>query len=296
MDQPLNESIVGSGRRAMAWVLKDLSLFNPLCESSPKKAMFKIKAATELAMACAARRALTLELDSSASLAARYLWEEVFSQPALQDFLLADPGKLAALDLYAALRACGYEDPVYRARLAETLDYRRAVERAPFRTMDLIYSLRRAELPCGGVDLGGLYGETVLGKRPDVYHVTTMDAYAMTHTIFFVTDFGTTSPSIFSRADREYFETQLPRIAEYFLRKGDWDLTAELLWVLCSLRLERLPVYEQGWWELLRVQNADGSFPPSMSDDGEVKDEFDRNYHTTLAVLLAHDACLSRTY
>jgi hypothetical protein len=107
-----------------------------------------------------------------------------------------------------------------------------------------------------------------------------------------------------SDADRSYLRFALPRLTEYYIRRRDWDLSAEFLVCLKAAGLEDLPVYRDAWLLLLASQNEDGSFagPDRLSQvegGSEIAkgvetsaveysgNSFGKNYHTTLVALLA---------
>ena len=115
-----------------------------------------------------------------------------------------------------------------------------------------------------------MYATSLLASHPDLYRVSVLDAYAMTHVLFFLTDFGRAETHCLTDADKSYLRLALPRLTEYYVRRRDWDLSAEFLVCLKVAGLTDLPIYRDAWFLLLGSQNEDGSFPgPDRLDEYE---------------------------
>jgi len=320
--QEVGELMADAAAKALGWVQGHREDFNPLAHASVPRLKFAIKAAAELALlcsiACTRRRGCGIH-QAYRDLAAE-LWHGFFVHEPTREYLLDNPTGLPLLSLYSALYRCGYDDASYRSRLIELLrdGYVAAGERPPAGQLDFLYGLQVAGFEYRSHWAGGLelslesgYRRSLLSSRPSVYHLTTPDVYAMTHVAFFATDFGAALPDFFSADDREYFDAAMPRLLEFYVRKGNWDLTAELLIVLRCLGVSSDREVHEGWLLMLAAQNADGGFPGPVTDEirgyGEEQGpaaagsgvapgepsvdgnwiDFRDNYHTTLAVLLA---------
>jgi hypothetical protein len=310
-----NASLEAEGR-ALAWVALHRHYFNPLTHTNVQRLKLAIKAAAELSLvcslACTSRRP-DVPREAYGELAS-YLWHEVFKNEAMQEYLLSNTSGLPSYSLYVSLSQCGYEDAAYRNKLEAMLEdgYIRAVECVPSMQLDLAHNLTLMGLLPDDLSIAELYNRSFLAKHPSLYPLTTGDAYTVTHTIFFLTEFGRAKASRFSAADEAYFRVALPRLLAFYLRRGNWDLSAELLLTLRVLGLDQLPVYQHGWMLLFIAQNPDGSFTgpvteemegfgetPGVGADGDEVDDVDKewvsfrnNYHTTLAVLLALEPAL----
>jgi hypothetical protein len=190
---------------------------------------------------------------------------------------------LLTFNFYASLRECGFRDDDYERRLREFLKegYVSAAERIATRDLDFIHSLQKLGLEYTGERAAEVYAKSLLAQHPSLYPLTTDDIYAITHVIFFVTDFGRI-PGCFSQPDTDYLSTALPRLLRYCLQKGNWDL--------------------------LTVQEDDGSFAGPVGDQqgrawaaaqvarhdtDQTWRSFHDNYHTTLVALIAARAALT---
>ena len=184
-----------------------------------------------------------------------------------------------------------------------------AVEAPASAHMDFLYSLIVGDFSVdeAKLRLDEVYRRSLLAQHPPLLPLAKSDAYAITHTLFFLTDFGRRSLRRFSDEDAGYLERALPRLLDFYLRRQNWDLSAELLIGMFVTDLWKLPAYRNGWNLLLSAQNTDGSFtgpdleevhgldPTTLSATTSEEDAgwtlFSENYHTTLAVLMALQTC-----
>lgn len=300
----LGDRIPDLEQRALSWIIERLPYFSPLAYTEILKIDLALKASAELALVC----------DHACSDRAQgppgryrdlasYLWSEVFCAPAVRDYLLTTELGLLTFGFYASLHQCGYEDKQYERQLENILKdgYVPAAERVPSRDLDFLHSLQRLGLLSDRDPFARAYDGCILAKHPSLYPLTIDDVYAITHAIFFVTDFGRV-PGCFSSADVAYLRSAIPRLLQYYVRKNNWDLVAELLITLDATGLAGIPEYSEALGLLLATQEADGSFPGPVGDQrqrlwaqGKERDDdadpewrrFHDNYHTTLVTLIA---------
>ena len=280
--------------RAQEWAARSFDHFHPLFHRNPKRSIFAIKAAAELALVCgiAATRETRAAGTSYAALAER-LYREVFLDEGVQEYLLSNIAAVPTIGLYGSLRQCGYDDLRFRGRLQRLTEsgYPAAVERTPASELDLIHSSRLAGFPCP-LDAGEVYARTLLRRRPPLQLLANDDVYGITHTVFFLTDFGREMPAVL-RPDLDYLAEAVPRLLDFYLWKQNWDLAAELLLILKCAGLQAADSFAEGWALLLAAQNDDGSYDgpvdeePQRADEDTTWAQFRDRYHTTLAVLLA---------
>jgi hypothetical protein len=292
---------------ALQWLAGRLDYFNPLLTQDARGLNRTVKPLAELALTCEVasgsaagdRRLQYMEF-------ARFIWDQVFTFEPFRENLLDRASGGYAFSIYASLRRCGFEHLNYRSRLQSTIDsgYALGIEQLPFVKLNLLHYLKTAGFYWGGPSIEAVYRTSLLASHPDPCSVTTLDAYALTHVLFFLTDFGRVATDYLSDADLTYLHSALPRLTEYHLRRRDWDLSAELLVCLKAVGLTDLPVYRDAWLLILASQNDDGSFTgpdrvlqeeqystnesgaETSAPDGE-QSLFWRNYHTTLVALLA---------
>jgi hypothetical protein len=146
-----------------------------------------------------------------------------------------------------------------------------------------------------------LFPHTRLARRPAAAALTVPDAYSLTHTVFFMTDWGA-QPHGLPAAERAYVAEWGPRWMDAFRLQRHFDLYAELAAVLCCVEA---PVPPEAESVLASAQEADGGVPGPADRIAErtrgIEDpdrrRFVSRYHTTLAAMLASfalDAGLAR--
>jgi hypothetical protein len=221
----------------------------------------------------------------------------VWRRPEFCDMTARQPGlfRLYATT-YIALRACGELHDEFDEVVQRVIDqgYVCAMEDVPFRILELRYIL----------DLGGfehslpgyrdLFGATLLAKMPPLACFADEDAYSVTHTIFYLTDFGSVAIETYlNRNECTKIRDVVEKLLGHYLRARNWDLVAELLMCCTCIRWLPAPVGDLAWDCLLAAQLPDGSVPgpfngpPENVSDSEPLDlQFFKNYHTTLVTAL----------
>ncbi|MGI0014511.1 MAG: DUF6895 family protein, partial [Nitrososphaera sp.] len=174
--------------------------------------------------------------------------------------------------------------------------YTTAVEDVPFRVMDLRHMLDSGGFKHNFPSYDHLYQQTLLAKTPPLLYLTDADVYSITHTLFYLADFG-------FRPIEAIPGEQLPTVCwiigallGIYLRSSNWDLVGELLLACRCLRWPPPFVFDTAWDALLDAQLPDGSIPgpeflkEEMQKLNELERRtycFEKNYHTTLVSALA---------
>ncbi len=182
-------------------------------------------------------------------------------------------------------------------------------ELVPFRKMDLEFCIqivdhilnRKADEK---KDITVLADETILNTDIDMINYESNEEYAITHALFYLSDFG-------EREIPEKFKDRLHHAVQTLAMKnllvGDMDLLAEYLINMSNLNICN-EVYNLSLKELLKNQEDDGSFPgPERCGKDKIdinaKDKkekrtniFTVNYHTTLVCIMAILFHLKNTY
>jgi hypothetical protein len=140
-----------------------------------------------------------------------------------------------------------------------------------------------------------LYQTTTLARAHCIAYLNRDDAYSITHTIFYLTDFGN-RPLPFD----DYEKTRIKEIVEalliHYWRTSYWDLVGELLINLECLKMTNSICYTGSSNAFQRAWLEDGAVPPhpieSEADSGDATSNdkrsdaavasFWRHYHTTL--------------
>jgi hypothetical protein len=222
-ENSLHYQIRDMEHRALLWIAERLHYFDPLSYTEILKLDLALKASAELALVCEC--GLSQHAENSRKeykYICSFIWGDVFCAPAVRDYLLTTELGLLTFGFYASLRQCGYQDVEFEKRLHRLLEegYVSVAERIPTRDLDLFHSLTRLGLPWKGEPLDRIYSRCLLAGHPSIYPLTVDDVYAITHAIFFVTDFGRTS-GCFSDSDLNYLAYLLPKLLQFYLRKGN---------------------------------------------------------------------------
>jgi hypothetical protein len=289
---------------AVGWLARHTDCFDPLRVPEPERT-FAHKALVELALLLSCRVRLDPEPLSEDYAALLAHVAKVAARPSYRDLPARDHGALLLYGLtYASLRVCGREDLGGRAVLERTMASRFALirERIPFRQLDLAYLLELGGFARGAQPtLDEIFPQTLLAGDPNVVEMTDVDAYAVTHALFYLTDFGRRAP----RWPAAFDPLEAVRLVEALLVRfrgaGHTDLTGELIASLVCLGVRRSPEIDHGWLALRRAQAADGHIPgpPGVIDEagaeapgGPRYRDWKVSYHTTMVVAIA--AVMSR--
>ncbi|RLU85854.1 hypothetical protein CTZ27_26145 [Streptomyces griseocarneus] len=222
-----------------------------------------------------------------------FTWEQLrrgdmLYERQLRHTLMTDP-----LEMYAPFARCGYRHTdldrllAHRARL-RSVD---GVELLPNRRLAVANAARVAGLD-QDVDWAALTRATWLGATPEPWAINWITAYALTHTVFHLTDWGA-RPRGLPAALAEYVRTWLPVWIDIWREVEQWDLVTELMIVGASLDE---PYCAPGDWEAIAaLQHEDGFVPcdgDPVSDDPQQR--FKDHQHTVVVTAVAGSVALAR--
>jgi hypothetical protein len=281
---------------AFHWLDQNIELFNPLKDQhdSNTPGLYQTKALGELGLLCLLyQRSTKGHLEPTVE---RFLCfiDGIWQHPEYQARIVRKPEYFQIQTMiYIALQQCNVIDDSYKAVIQHILDqgYVTATETTAMRLLD-----RRHMLDCGKFkhnlpSYKELYKNTLLAKTPPIIYLTDTDVYAITHTLFYLTDFGRCSAPMLAGEHLSMVRWMIETLLGLYLRRKHWDLVGELL--LNCLCLDWRPeiIFETAWEMLLKFQLSDGSMPgPRFSEEqvskieGEQKIQycFEQNYHTTI--------------
>lgn len=195
---------------------------------------------------------------------------------------------------YLMLRSAGhhfeYHDQIIKKLIK--WGYFQSKELLPFRDLEIDYTLWKSGLITCEPDWEKWYKTTVLANFKHPLFFNKESAYAITHTIFYLTDFGNKLMPISHKEHKRVTE-----VVEYLLfhywRIGNWDLTGELLISLNYLGKAESIIYKEAARVFRLNWNNTGYFPPnkeyqnlSTKENYEKDLIFKRCYHTTLVAVL----------
>ncbi|MFC7987235.1 DUF6895 family protein [Streptomyces sp. NPDC057336] len=207
------------------------------------------------------------------------------------------------LNLVTLLEHLGRPQPALRARCEALLAAGAGGHHRPYKPvlnrLELRYFLDRGGVtaPPSLPTVEALLRQSVAALDPDVLQLTESETYALTHAVFYATDFGRHRLDLGTRRRTRLRETVRVLLGVH-LARGSLDLLAELL--LCTRALaegpKTSPAERAGWHLLARAARPDGAVPSpvhrpealaTLTGDKAAAYLFGTCYHTTTAAALA---------
>ncbi|MEW2371334.1 hypothetical protein AB0940_18510 [Streptomyces sp. NPDC006656] len=298
MSSPLERLAAG----ALGWLGGHLDHFDPFSPSAPPTALARAKATLELALLC--HCASRLPEPPEALGGARALVSKLWQDPDLPRLFTEVPAHASTYALvYAALAPDAIDAALVRAARAE-LDpgFLAARGKSAYQRIEIRHYADKAgvahavEPYAELVPLSPLvaYRAAAPGDAasPDGAPLTEPQAYAVTHTAFYLGDFGRTAPGLDGEA-LEHARDLVGRLLRHCVGHDRWDLLAELVLTQYILGDEPLdtPAGAAAVECLVRAQRPDGALPGrsaalaahASAPAGEL---FSKAYHTTLVTAL----------
>jgi hypothetical protein len=138
-----------------------------------------------------------------------------------------------------------------------------------------------------------LYESSVLAGRAETLPLAKLDVCEVTHTIFYLSDFGFRDVSLGPEA-RERARHIVYRLTDHCVEQGEWDLLAKLVLAQFCLGVDptRTPSGAAAIEQLARAQSAQGAIPRRRTAGRSVDSPasvafFRKAYQATLGMALA---------
>jgi hypothetical protein len=280
---------------ALGWVFENLHEFSvPTFEANTfdKDDFVKIKPISELSLTLSILKRNKIIIPVVDPML-EWIWQQTNDGKLLLRLLLARNDFLPGSALYSPLYQMDYKSEVLDSLLEmfskSTLPVSLPLQ--PWAQLALNYNLRKLGQVVSPFDRSRLY----ISNLPEPWVVSNEVAYAITHEVFYLTDFGFNG--IDCERTSEYLNIWLPYWFKKFLLEKDCDLVGEFAMVWCCIyssqkKEEEIP---NPIYSILKYQNTDGSidgpkgagqFLQSEGNSKERKD-FLAKYHTTLVYIMA---------
>ncbi|SDT82030.1 hypothetical protein SAMN05216371_6938 [Streptomyces sp. TLI_053] len=302
----------------LGWIGRHLDHFDPFAPGGfgggrgggPGDAHRPAKAALELALLTHCWTRLDAG-DDPRRIEATARVRAVWRHPGFPRLLTAEPRGATQYRLAcAALAPTGTDDAPFRSGLARlgAADLAPA-GRSPYQRLELRYYADKAGVAHSVESYRELADRNVLvtlpataaargrrrdgtAQRPDEPPVTVPEAYALTHSAFYLSDFARTGPGLPDGAVAGA-AALAGRLLDHCVRHDWWDLAAELLMTQVCLGLDPTGTPEGAAAVdcLARAQGPDGSIPgrsaaTRASTADPAAEYFAKAYHTTLVTAL----------
>lgn len=288
--------------RAVAWLAARRDRIDP-AHAAPDRVLFARKALLETAFLVGLRARLDpAPLDGGYATLLDTI-QDIAARPSYRELIARDEAALLLYaGTYAALRLCGREDPEFRTLIQQSVSggYAAAFERIPYRQLDLLHTLELCGIAHTLPSMAEVMPFTLLHNSPNVLKLADRDIYALTHAIFYATDFGLRPPSGPRSFDRGAAVELLEALLVLTRDQGNADLVGELLCCLLCLGVRDSEESHRAWEFLLSVQEDDGRVNgpqgvvhPGLTDGDDAYRHWATGYHTTIVAALA--ALLNRS-
>ncbi len=283
---------------ALRWILRRRADFAlpPDVLDSGSDVNRTVKPLGELAQLCAPVLLATGPEDERHVIAAGLLewaWQQTRRGELFAQLLAAEPFATYPLEIYAAFAGVGLRHPGVQgfcATMTRTRNWR-MLEQEPNRRLGVLNSEERAGFP-RHEELPAALRRTWLGGLPEPWTFERGSGYALTHTVFHLTDWGRL-PQRVPRDLTGYLELWLPAWLDGCLESGQWDLAAELLAVAASLPTgPHMAVPSGAWLRIAAAQLPDGAVPESVAAGR--RSRFGTCYHSTLVTAFAASLASAR--
>ncbi|WP_406099337.1 DUF6895 family protein [Streptomyces sp. NBC_01013] len=277
---------------ALDWLAGSLDHFDPYSSSAPSATHTKAKAALELALLCHCAARLDSVPDSLTGAAGliRALWR----RPDFPDLFDVHPGHASSYWLiYTALAPAGTDGTPMRLNPGFLSPHGKSA----YQRIEIRYYADKAGVRHGIEPYADLVPLSPLVARPapDPDRTEPLEApqaYALTHTAFYLSDFGRTDPGLTGDVSAHAMGL-VRRMLNHCVTHDRWDLAAELLLTEFILGADplRTPSGAAAVECLVRAQSSDGSIPGRSAalratGSDTAGEFFSKAYHTTLVTAL----------
>lgn len=236
------------------------------------------------------------EFSESIDATFEFAWTQLQEGELIASLLQSHPDLFGLTSLYATFSRNGYRNTTVDNAIAtlSAMTAIRALEFPPWRALDIALALEQLGIQSSWIRRN-LFEQTWLSAKPEPWMINSAAAYALTHTVFYMTDFGE-HPANLPPDVTEYLTNWLPVWCEFYFSVNNLDLLGELLMVASCVGLNSLdPLLEPAWDQLRRAQAGDGLVPGPHSIFSEQQPnpqleraaDFYNHYHTTLVAAMA---------
>ena len=266
-------------RRALDWVERSQSLFARPAKADDASLSAWIKSLGEVALAghLVATSAAAAELGDRGRGLLGWAWSLLEEGRVLERLLEHAPARLALITIYPSF----YRHGMTNQTLEElAVDLGKLGNRQV--ALPLAALMRTVGKP-GKPLLEAARSRWLLRMQPG-WMLGTQLGYSVTHTVFYLTDFGEHHDGLTSEL-LDYLRLWVPVWTEHYRRVGNFDLLGELI-MIGSIVGQHAPA--SAWDTLITAQHDDGMVPAARGEpppDG--KTPFERNYHATLVAIAA---------
>jgi hypothetical protein len=291
---PDGAALAGLAATTTGWLARNLERFDPYSASAQPATLPQAKAILELALLCHCTSRPGTAGDCLG--AATALLTATWRNPDFPRLLSQCPPRLARQYtlIATALAPDGGRSERLLAAAAELTagGHLSAAGKSPYIRLETRYYADKAGIAHDIEPYRDLIGRSIIVDQPRGFPLTVEEAYTLTHTSFYITDFGQGDAGL-AAGPRARAETLLRRVLRYAVAEDQWDLVAELLLAWACLGGD--PAGSRSGWaalaSLARAQLPDGAIPgrsaaTRATSAAGTAEFFSAAYHTTLVTAL----------
>lgn len=284
-------------QKAIGWIIANQDQFAIPEDANEPTVLTLLKPLGELALTCDILIRYGIQPVSIAGREIKwesilsFCWSQVRDGEKLFKLLQRYPDYFAFVAMYPAFYLHEFRNESLERLIAHMANLRgiRSLEFPPWRALDLSLAMQVLGLdsPWRSNDL---FEKTWLYSKPEPWLLSEGTAYSVTHTVFYMTDFGFDQSGL-PQVHRDYLQKWLPVWCQYYSDIRNMDLLGEMLMVTRCIGASSCPLY---WDVLHRAQHDDGLVPgpvegpeidPAKMNPSRLR--FLNHYHTTLVAVLA---------
>lgn len=273
-------------KKSLSWLTQHIENFSPIRKNDSQ--LDGIKVFSELTLVYAyIKNWKHLEFDSEISTWHSFLEDHLENKLYAEAIRKKPVASYAFMFPYLLMRSTGYRSKYYEEsyQYMKRWGYFESIELVPFRQFDVEFFLWKSGLQIEP-DWKKRFTSTVLGCCRSPLALGKMAAYSITHTLFYMTDFGN-RPLPLSQTEVKDITNIVESLLLHYWRVGNYDLMGELLINLKCLDKDNTYLYRNASEAFLGVWNEDGSVPALKEQRGTDKqNNFNMCYHTTLVGVL----------
>jgi hypothetical protein len=223
------------------------------------------------------------------------LVEHVWQRPDFPHLITLDPGYARQYQLmYGALAPAAISAGAHRTALARLAadGYLTPRRKSPYVRLETRFYADLAGVVHQLESYQELYAASLLARAAGL-PVEGLDVCDVTHTVFYLSDFGFRDPGL-TREARDQASGVVDRLTDHCVRRGAWDLVGKLVLAQYCLGVDplRTPSGAAGVRMLARAQSPDGAIPGKSATERAAATAtpvqfFRRAYQATLVTALA---------
>lgn len=287
------------------WIFRDLSRFSLDRSTNNARIVELLKPLGELTLAASLLSKLPhLSTDQTWKTILDFSWSQLREGNLLVDVLKERPDLLVMLSLYATLYREGYNNKILNEQLAvlvHTPGYYHT-DMLAWRRLDLLFGIKDLEI---GLDkdseIADAFDRTWLSKCHSPWTITEPAAYGLTHTAFYMTNYGFGTSRLPSNVEKYLLENCLPWTRMY-LQDRNFDLAAEMIMSRCCIKMPLSDSEKLLSGDFLNARMDDGALPCPpygalsllFGENDPSRRHFLLHYHTVLVTCMASAMAMNR--